>query len=119
MRLVGALLLLLYAVGSDTLAVSPIGRGHAAARRIASRPVRVALPRMTAQDPPELAKKNGAEQPTAVGNQESPAQETKRDLFIPILVGVSFGGYACIILYDVFFGNGLCGLTVTCSQSPW
>ena len=27
--------------------------------------------------------------------------------------------YALIILYDVFFGNGLCGLTITCSSSPW
>lgn len=43
----------------------------------------------------------------------------KRDLFIPILVGVSFGGYALIILYDVFFGRGLCGITVECSNSFW
>ena len=69
-----------------------------------------------------------------------PPPERERDLFIPILVGVSFGGcvhrvkprvvagrshsslcarYALIILYDVFFGNGLCGLTITCSSSPW
>ena len=45
--------------------------------------------------------------------------EPKRDLFIPILVGVSFGGYALIILYDVFFGRGLCGITVECSNSFW
>ena len=38
-------------------------------------------------------------------------EQPKRDLFIPILVGVSFGGYALIILYDVFFGRGLCGIT--------
>ena len=46
-------------------------------------------------------------------------EQPKRDLFIPILVGVSFGGYALIILYDVFFGRGLCGITVECSNSFW
>ena len=45
-------------------------------------------------------------------------EQPKRDLFIPILVGVSFGGYALIILYDVF-GRGLCGITVECSNSFW
>ena len=39
------------------------------------------------------------------------------DLFVPILVGASFGGYGLIVLYDVFFGNGLCGITVTCSTN--
>ena len=48
-----------------------------------------------------------------------PPQQQKPDLFIPVLVGVSFGGYALIILYDVFFGNGLCGITVQCSNSFW
>mmetsp|Transcript_24147 Transcript_24147/g.42525 ORF Transcript_24147/g.42525 Transcript_24147/m.42525 type:complete len:120 (-) Transcript_24147:222-581(-) len=41
------------------------------------------------------------------------------DLFVPALVAVSFGGYALIVLYDIFFGNGLCGLTVQCATSPW
>ena len=50
---------------------------------------------------------------------EPPEPPPKRDLFIPILVGVSFGGYALIILYDVFFGRGLCGITVECSNSFW
>lgn len=48
-----------------------------------------------------------------------PKAEQKPDLFVPILVGASFGGYALIVLYDVFFGNGLCGLTIDCSASPW
>ena len=43
----------------------------------------------------------------------------KPDLFVPILVGTSFGGYALIVLYDVFFGNGLCGVTIDCNASPW
>ena len=51
--------------------------------------------------------------------EPSEPPEPKRDLFIPILVGVSFGGYALIILYDVFFGRGLCGITVECSNSFW
>lgn len=45
--------------------------------------------------------------------------EKKSDLFVPILVGVSLGGYALIVLYDIFFGNGLCGVTVECNSSPW
>ena len=24
-----------------------------------------------------------------------------------------------IVLYDVFFGNGLCGVTINCNASPW
>jgi hypothetical protein len=55
----------------------------------------------------------------SVFKRTEPPDEPKRDLFIPILVGVSFAGYGLILLYDVFFGNGLCGVTVTCSQSPW
>ena len=51
--------------------------------------------------------------------QPPPPTEQKPDLFIPILVGVSFGGYGLIILYDVFFGNGLCGLTVDCANTPF
>lgn len=43
----------------------------------------------------------------------------KPDLFVPILVGVSLGGYALIVLYDIFFGNGLCGVTIECANSPW
>ena len=39
--------------------------------------------------------------------------------FFKLFVGVSFGGYALIILYDVFFGRGLCGITVECSNSFW
>lgn len=50
---------------------------------------------------------------------EPPPPPQERDLFIPILVGVSFGGYALIVLYDVFFGNGLCGVTIECSNSPF
>lgn len=50
---------------------------------------------------------------------DDPPPEPKPDLFIPILVGVSFGGYGLIILYDVFFGNGLCGLTIDCANSPF
>eukprot|EP00962_Isochrysis_galbana_P054673 scaffold26288_cov111-Isochrysis_galbana.AAC.10 len=61
---------------------------------------------------------NDPSEPSVSGWTEPP-EEPKRDLFIPILVGVSFAGYGLIILYDVFFGNGLCGVTVTCSQSPW
>lgn len=57
--------------------------------------------------------------PPTPPTQDWDQPEPKRDLFIPILVGISFGGYALIILYDVFFGNGLCGVTITCSQSPW
>lgn len=60
---------------------------------------------------------NDPSEPSVLGWTEPP-EEPKRDLFIPILVGVSFAGYGLIILY-VFFGNGLCGVTVTCSQSPW
>ena len=48
-----------------------------------------------------------------------PPRSQEPDYFIPILVGVSFGGYALVILYDVFFGNGLCGLTVDCSSASW
>lgn len=50
---------------------------------------------------------------------EKSGSSSKPDLFVPVLVGLSFGGYALIVLYDVFFGNGLCGLTVQCSSSPW
>ena len=50
---------------------------------------------------------------------EPPPPPQERDLFIPILVGVSFGGYALIVLYDVFFGNGLCGLTIECANTPF
>jgi hypothetical protein len=49
----------------------------------------------------------------------TPSTQKEPDLFVPILVGASFGGYALILLYDVFFGNGLCGVTVQCSSSPW
>ena len=56
--------------------------------------------------------------PTAMPPPPPPPKE-ERDLLVPILVGVSFGGYGLIVLYDIFFGNGLCGLTVDCSASPW
>ena len=54
--------------------------------------------------------------------QENDAEkipERQRDLFIPSLVAVAFSGYALIVLYDIFFGNGLCGVTVQCSSTPW
>ena len=38
------------------------------------------------------------------------------DLFVPILVGVSFGGYALILLYDVIT-NGLCVPGLGCSSN--
>ena len=47
------------------------------------------------------------------------AAPQKPDLFVPVLVGASFGGYALIVLYDIFFGKGLCGVTIQCSNSPW
>ena len=50
---------------------------------------------------------------------DDPPPAQKPDLFVPILVGASFGGYALIVLYDVFFGNGLCGVTIDCNASPW
>ena len=50
---------------------------------------------------------------------DDPPPAQKPDLFVPILVGTSFGGYALIVLYDVFFGNGLCGVTINCNASPW
>ena len=66
---------------------------------------------------PAMAENDDLEPPSGLDNWTP--EEPKRDLFIPVLVGVSFGGYALIILYDVFFGNGLCGVTITCSDSFW
>ena len=57
--------------------------------------------------------------PMSWSDDTSSSTSKKPDLFIPIMVGASFGGYALIVLYDIFFGNGLCGLTIQCSSSPW
>ena len=45
-------------------------------------------------------------------------RSSEPDLFVPALVGISLGGYALVVLYDVFFGNGLCGVTIDCNGAP-
>ena len=54
-----------------------------------------------------------------VGSNAGKVDDSQKDLFVPILVAVSFGGYALIVLYDVFFGNGLCGITVQCGGASF
>jgi len=108
-RLSSGLLLVLLGASSG-LIIHPLTpnlpQAKAIPSRLSSAPFR---PMMNINDPSE----------PSVSGWTEPPEEPKRDLFIPILVGVSFAGYGLIILYDVFFGNGLCGVTVTCSQSPW
>ncbi len=53
---------------------------------------------------------------------QGPSTPPSRDLFVPILVGVAFGGYALILLYDVAT-NGFCapalGIACTTAVDSW
>ena len=105
-------ILCLGAVGS----VGALSSGaRSAVLRAPPAPVPLARPAVARSHPVAMAEDDG--EPADWG--DSTSSTSKPDLFVPILVGTSFGGYALIVLYDIFFGNGLCGLTVQCSSSPW
>ena len=97
------------------LAHASVGQSHQSGAATRLRPATALAP--ADGPPPEPPPPPRAVRPPLP--PEPPPPPPERDLFIPILVGVSFGGYGLIILYDVFFGNGICGLTVDCASSPF
>ena len=87
------------------LALFCVASGFSPVPRVACRlaPGRRACHTVLMQDePPPLD-----ELPPPLPPPPPPPRPSEPDLFIPIMVGVAFGGYALIILYDVLT-NGIC-----------